>query len=71
MEIDSINEFVKLNRKIETFPVLLDRLREERGLKPHDIYKKAFIDRKLYSQIMGKRHYQPSKNTAILFGLAL
>ena len=71
MEIDNINKFVKENRKIETFPVLLDKLREEKGLKPQELYKKANIDRKLYSQIMGNRHYQPSKNTAIAFGLAL
>ena len=71
MRTDKVCEFVKENRKAETFPVLLNKLREERGLKPQDLYKKAFIDRKLYSQIIGKRHYQPSKNTAIAFGLAL
>jgi hypothetical protein len=71
MENDKIDKFVKENRKIETFPVLLNKLREEKGFKPQDLYKKAFIDRKLYSQIMGKRYYQPSKNTAIAFGLAL
>jgi hypothetical protein len=68
---DEISQFVDENRKTETFPVLLNKLREEKGLEPKDLYKKAFIDRKLYSQIMGKRHYQPSKNTAIAFGLAL
>ena len=71
MEIDNINKFVKEKRKIETFSVLLDKLREEKGLKPQELYKKASIDRKLYSQIMGNRHYQPSKKTAIAFGLAL
>jgi len=71
MRAGKVGEFIKENRKAETFPVLLNKLREERGLKPQDLYKKAFIDRKLYSQIMGKRHYQPSKNTAIAFGLAL
>ena len=71
MKNNQIDNFVEKNRKIETFPVLLNRLREEKKLKPKELYKKAFIDRKLYSQIMGKRHYQPSKNTAIAFGLAL
>ena len=71
MNKDNIVAFVRDNRKAETFPVLLNRLREEKELKAHELYKKAFIDRKLYSQIMGKRHYQPSKNTAIAFGLAL
>jgi len=67
----NIDKYIDENRKIETFPVLLNRLREEKGLKPQELYKKAFIDRKLYSQIMGKRHYQPAKDTAISFGLAL
>jgi len=71
MKKEDINDFVDENRKIETFSVLLNRLRQEKGLKPHELYKKAYIDRKLYSQIMGKRHYQPSKNTVIAFGLAL
>ena len=71
MPMESVDKFVLNNRKIETFPVLLDRLRKEKGIKPQELYKKAFIDRKLYSQIMGKRHYQPSKKTTIAFGLAL
>jgi hypothetical protein len=66
-----IDKFIEQNIKTETFPVLLNRLREEKGLNPRELYKKAFIDRRLYSQIMGERHYQPSKNTAIAFGIAL
>ncbi|MCL2706286.1 MAG: hypothetical protein FWE72_08795 [Spirochaetaceae bacterium] len=61
---DNIGNFVNNSRKIEIFSVLLNRLREEKGLKLQEIYKKAFIDRKLYSKIMYNRHYQPSKNTA-------
>jgi hypothetical protein len=68
---NTVDTFVAENRKTETFPVLLNRMREEKALEPAELYKKAFIDRKLYSQIMGERHYQPSKNTAIAFGLAL
>ena len=71
MDNTIFENFVIKNRKIETFSVLLNRLREEKGLTPQELYKKAFIDRKLYSQIMGKRNYQPSKNTVIAFGLAL
>jgi hypothetical protein len=69
--MEAVDKFVQNNRKMETFPVLLNRLREEKNMKPQALYKKAFIDRKLYSQIMGKRHYQPSKKTTIAFGLAL
>jgi hypothetical protein len=66
-----VDQFIEQNIKTETFPVLLNRFREEKGLSPRELYKKALIDRRLYSQIMGVRHYQPAKNTAIAFGLAL
>ena len=69
--MEDVEKFVQENRKTETFSVLLNRLREDRKMEARELYKKAFIDRKLYSQIMGKRHYQPSKNTTIAFGLAL
>ena len=69
--METVEKFVQDNRKTETFPVLLNRLREDRKMEARELYKKAFIDRKLYSQIMGKRHYQPSKYTTIAFGLAL
>lgn len=55
----------------ETFPCMLDRLREERGLKPAELYKRAHIDKAAYSKIMGNMHHQVKKRTAIAFGLAL
>ncbi|GHV81157.1 hypothetical protein AGMMS49944_29480 [Spirochaetia bacterium] len=66
-----VTDFINAEKNKETFSVLLDRLRQERNLSPADLYKAADIDRKLYSKIMGKRDYQPSKNTVISFGLAL
>jgi hypothetical protein len=66
-----VSEFINAQKNKETFSVLLDRLRQERNQSPADLYKAADIDRKLYSKIMGKRDYQPSKNTVIAFGLAL
>ncbi|GHU61793.1 hypothetical protein FACS189445_4160 [Spirochaetia bacterium] len=66
-----VTDFINAEKNKETFSVLLDRLRQERNLSPADLYKAADIDRKLYSKIMGKRDYRPSKNTVIAFGLAL
>ena len=66
-----VDEYVLEKREKETFSVLLNRLREEKGLTPKELYKRAWVDRRLYSQIMGKRNYQPAKNTVIAFGLGL
>jgi hypothetical protein len=66
-----IDEYIIKNKEKETFPVMLNRLREERNLTPKELYTRAWIDRRLYSQIIGERSYQPAKNTAIAFGLGL
>ena len=55
----------------ETFSCMLDRLREERELKPSKLYNRARIHKAVYSKIMNNIHYQVSKKTAIAFGLAL
>jgi len=66
-----VDKYIVEHKEKETFPVMLNRLREERNLTPKELYSRAWIDRRLYSQIMGERSYQPSKNTAIAFGLGL
>ncbi len=51
----------------ETLLKLIDRT----GKKDSDIYKKANVDRKLFSKIRNNPDYKPSKSTALAFALAL
>ena len=51
----------------ETLLCLIDRS----GKKDSDIYKKANVDRKLFSKIRNNPGYKPSKPTAVAFAIAL
>lgn len=55
----------------ETFSRMLLRLMEERNISARDLYTAACMDRKLFSKIRKNDEYQPKKNTAIRFALAL
>lgn len=68
---DDAVEYIKRHRKPGGFAHTLDRKREEKGLTPAKLYKKANIDRRQYSRFMGPEGRRPSMNTAISFGLAL
>ena len=61
----------KAERGDETFSKMLLRLIHKSGEKPSTIYKRANIDRRHFSKIINHDDYQPSKQTALSFVIAL
>ncbi len=72
MEIDPGEAMAYLEENREPlFTELLFAFIDRTGQKDSDIYKKAFIDRRLFSKIRSNKDYTPAKKTVIALCLAL
>ena len=60
-----------MNDLEDSFAEALFHYIDARGMTDPEVYKRANLDRKLFSKIRKNKAYQPSKNTAIALAIAL
>lgn len=65
-----IDDFIKNHQKPPLHRLLFEFI-DKKGLRDPQVYKRAGIDRKLFSKIRSKPDYRPGKSTIIALALAL
>ena len=63
--------WVSTRKQAETFSEAVLRWMEEKRMSPGEFYRKAGLDRKLFSKLKTDHDYQPNKKTAVRCCLAL
>ncbi len=67
---EDINEYIANNLE-ESFNYMLFKFIDDKNLVDSYVYKKAGVDRRLFSKIRSSKDYKPRKNTVIALALAL
>ncbi|MCE7791558.1 hypothetical protein K8O68_03845 [Salipaludibacillus sp. CUR1] len=70
MKMTDVEDFIESNRQ-PSFNSVLFGFIDQKGVTDPELYKKAGIDRKLFSKIRSKTTYRPGKNTILALALAL
>ena len=68
--LQTISKLIEKNTNLSFSDKMVSYIREKK-LQNSDVYKAAWIDRRLFSKILSDRFYKPSKDTCVAIALAL